>query len=125
MDDFQTFKQLLTVVQRKCNYDDNNTWFEGPQTYLDAVKNEIDEVSEELSKSRHCYIEDELGDVLWGFLNTVAALEKTHDVNLDSVISRAFNKYNQRISAIENNEPWDEVKKSQKRALEEEYKKEK
>ncbi|HAS6347253.1 nucleotide pyrophosphohydrolase [Vibrio sp. IRLE0018] len=115
------FEQFLEVVRRKAKYDQSNTWYLGPQTYLHELKKEVDEVLEEIPRARTCYLEDELADVLWDYLNAVLALEKESDVRLDSILRRAHLKYDQRVAAIESGSDWDNVKATQKQALEQEF----
>lgn len=52
---------------------------------------------EEIPKSRQCYLEDELGDVLWDYLNILTALEKEQ--------------------GIESGKRWADIKAQQKAAL--------
>lgn len=117
----QDMDKLIQVVKRKAEFDKTNPWYEGSEKYLSEIKNEVDEVLEELPKDRLCYLEDELGDVLWDYLNAVMSLEKEKGVQLESIIQRASKKYQERLTAIENNIAWDEVKQKQKDALNQEY----
>ena len=117
----ESLEALLALARRKSSIDENNSWFKGPDTYLAAIKNEIDEVSEEISASRRCYLEDELGDVLWNYLNLLTAVEKETGINPDAVFARACQKYDERISGIESGESWAEIKAQQKRLLAAEY----
>lgn len=87
------FEKLLEIARRKSAFDQTNTWYSGSETYLSELRAEIDEVVEEIPKNRTCYLEDELGDVLWDYLNTVLALEKESGITVESVLIRAFHKY--------------------------------
>lgn len=116
------FKTLLKIAQRKSVFDETNAWFDGAQTYLQAIKKETDEVIEELPKDRACYLEDELADVLWNYLNSLLALEKEAGISTESVLRRACEKYEERIAGIESGELWKEVKARQKQALKAEFK---
>jgi hypothetical protein len=49
------FDKLLGIAKRKANFDESNTWSNGSDTYLVEIKNEVDEVIEEIPKSRKCY----------------------------------------------------------------------
>ena len=120
MKDFDT---LLAISTRKAKIDANNDWYNGSETYLSEIKNEVDEVIEEIPKQRKCYLEDELGDVLWGYLNTLLALEKEAGISASSVLRRACAKYEERISGIESCERWRDIKERQKAALVVEYEK--
>ena len=116
------FEILLEIAKRKAKIDTNNNWFFGSQTYLSEIKKEIDEVNTELSQNRICYLEDELGDVLWDYINALVALEKERGISVENVLGRACKKYEERIRGIENGELWNDVKKRQKIALAEEQK---
>lgn len=117
----EKFDEFLKIAARKSKFDETNEWFKGAATYLSAIKEEVDEVTGEVEQNRTCYLEDELGDVLWNYLNAVLALEKETDITLESVFSRACTKYEERISAIENGGSWQEVKEKQKKALNHEF----
>lgn len=114
---------LLNIAKRKNEYDINNPWSNGSKTYLDEIKKEINEVIEELNNNRNCYLEEELGDVLWDYLSIIINLEKERNISLSSIITRACKKYDERISGIENGIEWDQIKKEQKMRLAEEQKK--
>ncbi|MDG3086470.1 MazG nucleotide pyrophosphohydrolase domain-containing protein [Vibrio hannami] len=116
------FEKLIEIARRKSLFDEGNDWSNGSETYLSEIKKEVDEVVEEVPKSRVCYLEDELGDVLWDYLNAVIALEKEQGVQLSSVLKRASQKYDERVSGIESGESWKDVKTRQKVRLEEEQK---
>ena len=115
------FSSLFDIARRKAKYDNTNTWYKGSETYYDALYQELEEVGEEITQTRLCYLEDELGDVLWNYLNLLMALEKEQGIDPTSVLSRAVNKYQQRVATIENNGSWADVKAEQKRKLQQEY----
>jgi NTP pyrophosphatase (non-canonical NTP hydrolase) len=110
----KAFDNLLAIAKRKAKFDENNTWSKGSETYLAEIKNEVDEVIEEIPKSRQCYLEDELGDILWDYLNILAALEKEAEIDTKAVLKRACRKYEERISGIETGKTWAEIKQKQK-----------
>ncbi|WP_045464924.1 MazG nucleotide pyrophosphohydrolase domain-containing protein [Vibrio hyugaensis] len=116
-----SFKALFEVAQRKAEYDKNNTWYQGSNTYFEALYQELEEVSEEKAKGRVCYLEDELGDVLWNYLNLLIALEKEEGINAKSVLNRAVEKYQARVTAIENGGSWADVKAEQKSKMKNEF----
>lgn len=108
------FDKLLGIAKRKADFDKTNTWSNGSETYLTEIKNEVDEVIEEIPKSRKCYLEDELGDVLWDYLNILTALEKETGIDVRAVLERACYKYEERISGIETGKKWSDIKAKQK-----------
>ncbi|WP_104035895.1 MazG nucleotide pyrophosphohydrolase domain-containing protein [Vibrio jasicida] len=115
------FTALFEIAQRKSNYDENNTWYQGSVTYFEAIHSELEEVRDEEVKGRTCFLEDELGDVLWNYLNLLMALEKEQGIDARSVIERAVEKYQARVTAIENGKSWAEVKAEQKSKLKNEF----
>ena len=116
------FETLLLNARRKMVIDSASKWSEGAKTYLGEMKNEVNEVCEELLSGRQCYLEDELGDVLWDYLNALTALESSHQISVEKVLQRACRKYEERISGIERGELWKDIKARQKLALEREQK---
>ncbi|WP_045419659.1 MazG nucleotide pyrophosphohydrolase domain-containing protein [Vibrio jasicida] len=115
------FTALFEIALRKSNYDENNTWYQGSVTYFEAIYSELEEVRDEEVKGRTCFLEDELGDVLWNYLNLLMALEKEQGIDARSVIERAVEKYQARVTAIENGKSWAEVKAEQKSKLKNEF----
>ena len=111
------FKQLLNLAIRKSKFDQHHDWSNGAQTYLTEMKLEIDEVIEEIPKLRDCYLEEELGDVLWDYLNVLVALKQERGIDLQSVLARACRKYDERVSGIESGERWHDIKQRQKQIL--------
>ena len=114
------FDELLSIATRKSEFDLTNTWFKGVETYLVAIGKEVEEVREEIAEYRLCYLEDELGDVLWNYLNVLKALEREKGIDPQKVLGRACKKYQERVSVIECGGSWESVKSKQKEALSEE-----
>ena len=115
------FNQLLEIAKRKTQFDKGNSWSNGANTYLADIKEEVDEVLEELPKSRQCYLEDELGDILWDYLNVLTSLEKEQGIDAQAVLARACQKYEERVSGIESGKAWSDIKEKQKKALANEH----
>ncbi len=116
-----TIKKLFDVVRRKNLFDQQSEWSKGSSTYLDEIRKELAEVEEEISAGRICYLEDELGDVLWDYLNLLLCLEEEKKISVAAVFERSLTKYEERISGIEAGLPWVETKAKQQRRLAEEY----
>ena len=111
------FQKLLDIARRKSSIDEIHLWSAGSQTYISEIRKEIEEVIEELPKNRPCYLEDELGDVLWDYLNIILCLQKEAGVTIEGILSRACKKYDERISGIENGKLWNDIKSKQKEDL--------
>ena len=110
----QDLQQLMQIVKRKAALDQGNTWSNGASTYLAEIKKEVDEVIEEMPRERDAYLEDELADVLWDYLNVLQALEQERGIQSESVIARACEKYEERIAGLEAGKTWSEIKQVQK-----------
>jgi len=93
---------------------------------LNAIINEVQEVKEEIKEHNIPKLEDELCDILWGWMMLV---ENLKDVGLtrshEQILQRALKKYKERIIPLVG-EPkkdeaiWQRVKSEQKVALEQE-----
>ncbi|MCJ8269899.1 MAG: hypothetical protein MJK04_10915 [Psychrosphaera sp.] len=108
---------LLSVVATKHEIDQKRDWSAGSSTYFDGLKKEIEEVGEELNADRQCYLEDELGDVFWDYLNLLYNLDAEGKISLPKVFERALGKYQERIDTISNGGTWASVKQKQKLKL--------
>ncbi|WP_413698933.1 MazG nucleotide pyrophosphohydrolase domain-containing protein [Psychromonas sp. KJ10-10] len=117
----KAFDILLDIAKRKAEFDKDNSWSNGSTTYLAEIKKEVDEVIEEIPKSRLCYLEDELGDILWDYLNILTALQQEKGIEPEAVLKRACQKYEQRVSGIEAGQAWSDIKIIQKQLLETEH----
>ncbi len=113
----KSFNTLLDIARHKNHFDQTNPWSNGSSTYIEEIQKEIQEVAEEILLDRKPYLEDELADVLWDYLNLVLALEKEKGIKLEDVLERASCKYEERISGIENGVLWKETKEKQKAVL--------
>ncbi len=116
------FNTLVAIARRKNVFDQTNSWANGSSTYIAEICKEVQEVAEEIAQDRNVYLEDELGDVLWDYLNLVLSLEKEKAIKLEAVLERAAQKYEERISGIENGILWKDIKEKQKAALTQEHK---
>lgn len=108
---------LIALARRKHRIDQHSGWSEGSRTYLSALATELDEVEAELQQQRRCYLEDELGDLLWNYLNSLVGLEAERGIKLERVLARANSKYSERIETIENGGFWKEIKAQQQQQL--------
>ncbi len=108
---------LLALARRKAVIDQSGTWSKGAVTYLEAIREELIEVEQEIPQQRTCYLEDELADILWNYLNSLVALEGEAGIDTSSVLRRACAKYQERVESIESGESWQEIKARQKRVL--------
>lgn len=114
-------EQLQEVAQCKATRDLKGSWYKGSRTYLDALVSEVKEVEEELDPWRQCFLEDEVGDLLWNLVCLIEHLELEGKVNKSDIFRRSLKKYTERVTSRAFNESWDDVKKRQKLELQREY----
>ena len=114
-------KDVLALVERKNRIDFKGKWSVGSKTYLGEIRKELAEVEEEIEAGRLCYLEEELGDVLWDYLNIVRCLADEQGVVVERVFERVRTKFEERISGMEDGESWADIKARQKARLAEEY----
>lgn len=122
--------KLIEIVNRKYRIDTTQDWYKGSKTYFEWLKDEVDEVEIEIKNDNKVYLEDELWDVLYTYLNLLTWLEKEWKIDsIESVITRAEHKFSWRISAIENiddslrKDAWDTIKRQQKKENKAEHEK--
>lgn len=93
------------------------------ETYLDAIIWEVEESKEEHKKNNSVYLEDELGDILWTYLNSIYFLEKEGLIDMDQVFKRCIKKYTQRTNGMRDGISWYDIKDIQKEELKKEHNK--
>jgi NTP pyrophosphatase (non-canonical NTP hydrolase) len=103
----------------------------GEEKYFDTewligeLLSEVDEVKEEIKPNNAPFLEDELGDILWGWLIVVQKLKSKGLVTSHkNIIKRALKKYQERIIPLNGDKNdykiWQSVKDKQKEELKEE-----
>ena len=123
----KNLKNIINLVSKKCNLDikrDDKNLID-PYWLLEAIVKETQEVKEEIEPNNRAHLEDELGDILWGWLALVENLKREGFVgNHEDIFRRTLKKYEERIEPLEGTmkdyEHWQEVKIKQKKALEKE-----
>ena len=125
-------QELINLVAYKHQLDLKR----GEKKYMDtdwiseAIVDEVKEVQEEIKPNNIAHLEDELSDILWGWLTLIEDLKKKGYVaSHESIIERALKKYEERILPLYGDERdhdiWRKVKAKQKKALEREKKRKK
>lgn len=104
----------------------HNHWYQGHETYVNAVFDEVVEAKKEIKKDNSVYLEDELWDIFWTYVCMLTSLEKEWYISRDKVFERTFKKYAERIDYVEvqnKDRPWswEEIKKIQKERREQEH----
>ena len=112
------YKHQLDLKRAEAKYMDNS-WLS------QAIVDEVEEVKEEIRPNNEAHLEDELSDILWGWLTLVENLkDKGYVASHESIMKRALKKYEERILSLygdeRDHEIWREVKAKQKESLERE-----
>ena len=95
-------QKLIHLVGQKNSIDQWQEWYNGSITYFEALKEETNEVAEELKSNNSVYLEDELWDILWCYLNLIKWLESEWKItSLEKILERAETKYSWRVNAVE------------------------
>ncbi|CAH6919864.1 MazG domain-containing protein [Vibrio chagasii] len=109
--------KFIEVVTTKVARDKRGTWSQGSVTYLEAMYAELKEVETEIESEKKCYLEDELGDILWVYLCMLYHMENEGKIDVQSVFARAEQKYTERVNGIESGMSWEVIKTIQKERL--------
>ena len=123
----QNLKRTIELVSKKCDLDITREEKDlmNPYWLLDAIVQEAQEVKEEIKPNNRPYLEDELGDILWGWIALVEKLKRQGFVGThEDIFRRMLKKYQERIEPLDGTmkdyDTWKEVKKRQKQSLEDE-----
>ena len=115
----------LAVYNKDVDYKREEPKFIDNKWLLDTIIAEVEEVREEIKPNNRAYLEDELSDILWGWLNLVENLKREGLVGShEAIFKRALKKYEERILPLkgtsEDHAIWREVKRKQKENLQRE-----
>lgn len=124
----KNLNKLIELVAYKHKLDTkraNPKYYTDMKWILGAIISEVEEVKEEMKPNNKAHLEDELSDILWGWLTLVENLKNKGLVGSHKdIFSRGLKKYEERILPLkgtsEDHAIWKEVKAKQKEALEEE-----
>ncbi len=123
----KNLKRTIDLVSKKCDLDISREDKDlmNPYWLLDAIVQEAQEVKEEIKPNNSPHLEDELGDMLWGWITLVEKLKRQRFVGThEDIFKRMLKKYQERIEpldgTIKDYKSWKEVKERQKQNLIEE-----
>jgi NTP pyrophosphatase (non-canonical NTP hydrolase) len=88
--------------------------------YLGGLKDEVEEVLDEIREDNKVHLEDELSDIAWDYVCLLAQLELAGYIDsAENVIEHGLSKYSERAPAfLESSEDmWDAIKTKQKTEL--------
>ena len=131
MDTF--IEQYIALIQQKQERQKNisglSLW--EPKHRLQGLLNEVQEVDEELKLQNQIYLEDELWDIFWNYMNFLTLLETQWYISdTQTILQKSYDKFHERTSAVidktdksSSDLARDEVKKIQKERLEDQHNK--
>jgi NTP pyrophosphatase (non-canonical NTP hydrolase) len=117
------FQQYMRPIQQKYElHQRDEPERNDRKKYADGLVDEVREVKEEARDDNAVYLEDELGDILWDYMNMLYIFEQEGKIgSIQAVFDRSMKKYSERVEAVmkgsviaEKKSYWDEVKKKQK-----------
>lgn len=88
--------------------------------YLEGLKDEVEEVRDEIKENNRVHLEDELSDIAWDYACVLAQLEQAGYIDsAEAVIAHGLSKYQERAPAFleASEEMWDAIKTKQKAEL--------
>ncbi len=105
-------------------YNDFYKWWE---TYFNWILEEMEEVKEQIKPNNSVHLEDELWDVLWGYVCILQIFKKKwYITDVKKVFERSYKKLSERIEAHHQQDSttywsWIKTKKKQKEELKDEH----
>ncbi len=119
--------QLIELARKKYEIDQKRAEakFLDLEWMLHEIVGEVEEVRAEIKADNSAFLEDELGDILWGLVVLAVRLEKkSYITSAEEIVKRALQKYTERIEPLQgdttDHATWDSVKQRQKIALQKE-----
>ena len=70
-------------------------WYKWNQTYIDSIKDELEEVIQEIRENNKVYLEDELWDLFWDYVWLLNCLEQEWKIEVKNVFKRSYKKFSQ------------------------------
>lgn len=120
MKDFLNEYMSMVKKIREFRRTDRPEWHDS-LVYLQGLKDEIIEVQDEILDDNVIYLEDELSDILWDYMNFLYLLEDGGKIDSwKSVFKKSMSKYDERITDQLNGVTRKETKEMQKARLKKE-----
>lgn len=124
----ENFRDILNIARENIR---NNPSLQGHGAeeialqYLGGLKDEVEEVREEIKEHNRVHLEDELSDIVWDYACLLAQLEHAGYIeSAEAVIAHGLGKYSERAPAFleSSKEMWNTIKSKQKAELKERHK---
>jgi NTP pyrophosphatase (non-canonical NTP hydrolase) len=119
----EKFRDILDIAHENIR---NNPSLQGRPSedvalqYLSGLKDEVEEVLDEVKENNRIHLEDELSDIAWDYACVLAQLEQAGYIeSAEAVVAHGLTKYSQRAPAFleATEELWEAVKAKQKAEL--------
>ena len=127
----QFIKQYITLIKDKQQRQKNISWltFGDPKQWLQALIDEVQEVDDELELDNKIYLEDELWDIFWNYMNFLVLLKfQWYIWSPEDILKQSYQKFYERTSAVldkkdkkTSDDARDKVKKIQKERLQNQH----
>ncbi|GAB0174684.1 MAG: hypothetical protein HHAS10_05630 [Candidatus Altimarinota bacterium] len=111
--------ELAELRMRHLHAGGGHGFYKGPETFIEGLLNEIDEVKIEFNDDKRVLLEDELGDVFWDYICLLESLDQVGKIKKEKVFERCYQKFSERLNVNDgsDNGDWQNVKKKQKQRL--------
>ena len=120
----ENMEKIINLSKERIKYLEKRTepWYKWYETYISGIKNELQEVEDELKGNNTVFLETELWDIFWAYICLLHSLEENWYINnKENIFERCYKKFSERLSWIEKWLTWDDIKKIQKKELEIEH----
>lgn len=127
----QFIEKYITLIKDKQQRQKNISWltFGDPKQWLQALIDEVQEVDDELELDNKIYLEDELWDIFWNYMNFLVLLKfQWYIWSPEDILKQSYQKFYERTSAVldkkdkkTSDDARDKVKKIQKERLQNQH----
>ena len=127
----QFIEKYITLIKDKQQRQKNISWltFGDPKQWLQALIDEVQEVDDELELDNKIYLEDELWDIFWNYMNFLVLLKfQWYIWSPEDILKQSYQKFYEITSAVldkkdkkTSDDARDKVKKIQKERLQNQH----
>ena len=118
-------KKIFELSKKRIHHlhnEDDKWWYKWNQTYIEWIKDELEEVNDEIKQNNTVYLEDELWDIMWNYFCLLHSLKEDKLIDEEKVFDRCYKKYSERLANNPWPGQWDKIKAIQKLELKNEHK---
>lgn len=97
-----SIQPILTLAEKRLTFltaYGSPGFYHGSETFLEGIKDELDEVAIEMKDKNHVYLEDELGDIFWDYICLIENLEHEGKITKKRVFERCYKKFSERLNS--------------------------